>query len=91
MFCKKKQLKTDAKTMCYTVLKLFSFFCRVHSLSHCLSTLDRFVELYQEVPASFEVFAPVKDHLQRYILEFTKSNIGPCKEQNLPQNYILNH
>lgn len=42
---------------------------RVDSLSHCLSTLDRFAELYQEVPASFEVFAPVKEHLQRIPVE----------------------
>ncbi|KAL9983530.1 hypothetical protein ACROYT_G005716 [Oculina patagonica] len=38
---------------------------RVNSLSHCLSILNKFVDLYQDVPASFETFVPVKDHLQR--------------------------
>ena len=59
--------------MCYTVIKLFFSFCRVGSLSHCLSTLDRFVELYNDVPAGFEVFAPVKEHLQRYVLGLTRT------------------
>jgi len=38
---------------------------RVHSLSHCLSVLNKFVDLYQDLPASVEIFTPVKEHLQR--------------------------
>ncbi|XP_020623752.1 nucleolar protein 14-like [Orbicella faveolata] len=48
---------------------------RVDSLSHCLSTLDRFVHLYQDVPASFEVFAPVKEHLQRIPVELYPASV----------------
>lgn len=38
---------------------------RVNSLSHCLTVLNKFVDLYQDLPASVEIFSPVKDHLQR--------------------------
>jgi len=54
--------------MYYTVMKRFFFrFGRVDSLNHCLSILLKFADLYQDVPASFEVFSPVKEHLQRYV------------------------
>ena len=42
----------------------FSFY-RVNSVNHCLSILQKFVDLYQDLPASFEIFSPVKEHLQR--------------------------
>lgn len=48
---------------------------RVDCLSHCLSTLDRFTELYQEMPASFEIFAPVKEHLQRIPVELYPASV----------------
>ena len=62
----------SVEKVCYkshvTVIKLFCFFPgRVDSLNHCLSTLNKFVDLYQDVLASFEVFAPVNEHLQRYV------------------------
>lgn len=69
--------------MYFIVIKLFSSFDRVNSLSHCLSTLHKFVDLYQDIPASFEVFAPVKEHLQRYL--FIAWPHIAYKHQNLPQ------
>ncbi|XP_015758520.1 PREDICTED: nucleolar protein 14-like [Acropora digitifera] len=38
---------------------------RVNTLSHCLSLLSKFLDLYQDLLASFEIFAPVKEHLLR--------------------------
>jgi len=48
---------------------------RVDSLNHCLSTLNKFVDLYQDVPASFEVFAPVNEHLQRIPVELYPASV----------------
>ncbi|KAM7449136.1 nucleolar complex protein 14 [Porites harrisoni] len=38
---------------------------RISALNHCLFALNKFVDMYQDVPASLEIFAPVKEHLQR--------------------------
>lgn len=51
------------------------FFCRVNSFNQCLSILHKFVDLYQDVPASFEIFAPVKEHLQRWVFFLSGTNI----------------
>ena len=48
---------------------------RVNSLNHCLSVLNKFVDLYQDLPASFEIFTPVKEHLQRYVCLVARSNL----------------
>lgn len=38
---------------------------RISALNHCLSALNKFVDMYQDLPASVEIFATVKEHLQR--------------------------
>jgi len=43
---------------------------RVNTLSHCLSLLSKFLDLYQDLLASFEIFAPVKEHLLRLPIGF---------------------
>ncbi|KAJ7333628.1 nucleolar complex protein 14 [Desmophyllum pertusum] len=48
---------------------------RVNSLSHCLSILHKFVDVYQDVPAGFEIFAPVKEHLQRIPVELYPTSV----------------
>ena len=40
---------------------------RISALNHCLSALNKFVDMYEDLPASLEIFAPVKEHLQRYV------------------------
>ena len=49
---------------CYTCINF-----RVSALNHCLSALNKFVDMYQDLPASLEIFAPVKEHLQRYVMQ----------------------
>lgn len=48
---------------------------RVNSLSHCLTVLNKFVDLYQDLPASAEIFSPVKDHLQRIPVDFYPASL----------------
>ena len=48
---------------CYTCINF-----RVSALNHCLSALNKFVDMYQDLPASVEIFAPVKEHLQRCVM-----------------------
>lgn len=48
---------------------------RVNSVHHCLSVLQKFVDLYQDLPASFEIFAPVKEHLQRIPLDLYPASV----------------
>lgn len=50
---------------------------RVSALNHCLSALNKFVDMYQDLPASVEIFAPVKEHLQRIPVNLYPA---PCKE-----------
>lgn len=54
---------------------------RVNSVNHCLSILQKFVDLYQDLPASFEIFAPVKEHLQRI-----PSDLYPASVQEIYRN-----
>ena len=54
---------------CYTCINF-----RVSALNHCLSALNKFVDMYQDLPASVEIFAPVKEHLQRYVMQFQLKN-----------------
>ena len=49
---------------CYTCINF-----RVSALNHCLSALNKFVDMYQDLPASLEIFAPVKEHMQRYVMQ----------------------
>ncbi|XP_068709528.1 nucleolar protein 14-like isoform X2 [Montipora foliosa] len=48
---------------------------RVISLSHCLSLLTKFLDLYKDFHASFEIFAPVRDHLQRIPVDLYPSSV----------------